>query len=121
MSSTAELLRMLRLKKDLTQEEVADGCNIALTSYARYELGMRQPKTEIAAKLANFFGVSMDELISGSLSSDANAVETERVKPTDDDIKFALFGGAEGVTDEDYEDVKRYAAFVKARKNGGSL
>ena len=33
--------------------------------------------------------------------------------PTDDDIKFALFGGEKGISDEAYEDVKRFAAFIK--------
>lgn len=35
----------------------------------------------------------------------------------DDDIKFALFGGdAEEITDEMFEEVKRFAQFVRARE-----
>ena len=32
-----------------------------------------------------------------------------------EDIKFALFGGDMEITDEMYEEVKQFAAFVKAR------
>ena len=41
--------------------------------------------------------------------------ETAGTKPTDEDIKFALFG-SEGVTDEMYEEVKRFARFIKEQK-----
>ena len=33
----------------------------------------------------------------------------------DEDVKFALFGGDMEITDEMYEEVKQFAAFVKAR------
>ena len=33
--------------------------------------------------------------------------------PTDEDIKFALFDGSEGVTDEMYDEVKRFAKYIK--------
>ena len=38
--------------------------------------------------------------------------------PTDEELMFALFNGAEGITPEDFEDVKKYAQFVVSRKNG---
>lgn len=43
------------------------------------------------------------------LNRDPNAV-------TDADIKFALFGGDGEITDAMYEEVKRFAAFVKQRE-----
>ena len=39
--------------------------------------------------------------------------ETSGTKPTDEDIKFALFDGTEGVTDEMYDELKRFARFLK--------
>ena len=35
---------------------------------------------------------------------------------TDDDIKFALFGGDGEITDAMYEEVKQFAAFVRQRE-----
>lgn len=60
-----------------------------------------------AEKLCVALDVSMDELL-------GTAPAPER-PVTDDDIKFALFGGGEEITDEMYEEVKRFAAFVKQR------
>lgn len=37
----------------------------------------------------------------------------ERPEVTEDDIKFALFGGAGEITDEMFEEVKKFAKFVK--------
>lgn len=39
--------------------------------------------------------------------------EKTESKLTDDDIKFALFNGSEGVTDEMYDEVKRFAMYIK--------
>ena len=37
---------------------------------------------------------------------------------SDDDIKFALFGGDGEITDEMYDEVKRFAAYIKQREAG---
>ena len=37
---------------------------------------------------------------------------------TDEEIKFALFGGDGDITDAMYEEVKRFAAFIKQREAG---
>lgn len=42
--------------------------------------------------------------------------ETTNRPVTDDDIKFALFGGDGEITDAMYDEVKRFAAFIKARE-----
>lgn len=66
---------------------------------------------EAIAKIAKVFGVSTDYLLNGeneSSSQDSNI---------DNDIKFALFNGSEGVTDEMFEEVKQFAAMVKMRED----
>ena len=76
----------------------------------------RVPKTEVALKIANYLGVSVDYLMDKESNSNASQISV-----TDDDIKFALFGGATEVTDEMYEDVKRFAKFLieKEKKENG--
>lgn len=74
----------------------------------------RVPKTEVALKIASYLGVSVDYLMCKTDTKNP-------VKPTvtDDDIKFALFGGDVEVTDAMYEEVKNFAKFVKERKLNG--
>lgn len=50
----------------------------------------------------------------------AGSGREEQKTVSDEDIKFALFGEGD-VSDEDYEDVKRYAAFIRSRRDGGAL
>lgn len=64
------------------------------------------PSSKSASKVAEYFGVATDYLL-------GNGNEPKNSMPTDDDIKFALFDGTEGVTDEMYDEVKRFAQFVK--------
>ncbi len=70
-----------------------------------YNWKRTSPTTDKLQKVADYFGVSVDYL----LGRDSNATVT------DDDIKFALFGGDGEITDEQYDEVKRFAQFVKER------
>ena len=69
--------------------------------------------TATAQKIANYFGVSVGYLLGEEETKNAPAVESRCV--TDEDIKFALFGGSGDITDAMYEEVKSFAAYIKAR------
>lgn len=66
-----------------------------------------------AQKIAAYFGVTVGYLL-GEETEKAPAENGKR-EVTDEDIKFALFGGDQEITDEMYEEVKRFAAFIKQR------
>ena len=73
-----------------------------------------QPNGTTAAKLAEYFGVTTDYLL-GKETAKAPA-ESGKRSVSDDDIKFALFGGDGEITDAMYDEVRRFAAFVKQRE-----
>lgn len=62
-----------------------------------------------AQKIADYFGVTVGYLLG---EEDAS---TEARPITDDDLMYALFDGQ--ATPEQLEEVKRFAAYVKARDN----
>lgn len=66
------------------------------------------PSGNVLSKLAAYFGIPASELLG----------ETEKeTSPADDEaIKFALFGGSENITQEMYDEVRSFAAFVKERE-----
>lgn len=66
------------------------------------------PNGATAAKLADYFGVTVDYLLGKE--------EPALREVTDEEIKFALFGGSGEITDAMYEEVKNFAAFVKQRE-----
>ena len=71
------------------------------------------PNGETLNKIAEYFGVSTDYLL-GQEAEKAPAISERPV--SDDDIKFALFGGDGEITDAMYEEVKRFAQMVKLRE-----
>ncbi|MBQ2384381.1 MAG: helix-turn-helix transcriptional regulator [Oscillospiraceae bacterium] len=63
-----------------------------------------------AQKLATAMGVTLDAIY-GTEKTDA-----PRVRPSEEDIKFALFGGDGEITEAMYEEVLRFAEYVKQRE-----
>lgn len=56
-------LKSIRTKKHLTQADVASYLGIARNTYTQYEQGLHKVPPEILCKLADFFEVSVDELL----------------------------------------------------------
>lgn len=84
-------------------------------SLSDLKVGRKQSlSAETLSKIAAHFGVSVDYLL-GSDTKKAPTASGER-SVSDDDIKFALFGGNGEITDAMYEEVRRFAAFVKQRE-----
>ncbi|MHB8918612.1 MAG: helix-turn-helix transcriptional regulator [Desulfocucumaceae bacterium] len=57
-----EKMYRLRAERGLSQRQVADAVRISQSSYAMIEGGHRHPRKEVEKKLADFFGVTVDEL-----------------------------------------------------------
>lgn len=79
----------------------------------KYESGQDVvPEQDVIDKICALFGCSEAWLrgIEKTLTQ-----EGER-KVSDDDIKFALFGGESEITDAMYDEVKRFAQMVKLRE-----
>ena len=55
-------LKELRLKKGLTQQQIADEIGVNRGSYSNWEKGKREPSFENLVKLADLLDVSLDWL-----------------------------------------------------------
>lgn len=69
------------------------------------------PQAAQLQKIADYFNVSVDYL----LGNEEKETPTAMKAASDEELKFALFGDI-GVSDEDFEDVKRFAEFIKNKK-----
>lgn len=58
-----QILRDLRLKKQLTQAETAEKFGISQQTYQKYESGKVEPSYDLLCEFAIFFGVSTDYLL----------------------------------------------------------
>ena len=61
--SFGKRLKSLRIKNDLSQQEIADRLNLNRSTYARYELDQTQPDFDTLQKIADFYDVSIDFLL----------------------------------------------------------
>ena len=72
------------------------------------------PRPATLDKIATALGVSVGYLLG---TEDEKKPTSEGERPvSDDDIKFALFGGDGEITDAMYDEVKRFAQMVKLRE-----
>ena len=69
----------MRKTKNLTQAEVAANLGISAQVFSRYERGDHEPDNKMLCKLADFFGVTVDELLGRTpqLFDDARVPKTE--------------------------------------------
>lgn len=77
----------------------------------------KMPEKTALEKIANYLLVPVDFLLGEGESKKAPTENGERYV-SDDDLMFALWGDCEDVDEDDLEDVRRYAAFVRERKKG---
>ncbi len=56
-------LKILRTDRGLSQKIVADAVGCSVPVYSRYETGARQPPLETLICLADFYGITLDELV----------------------------------------------------------
>ena len=60
-----EKLQKLRKSKGLTQEELAEALYVSRTAISKWESGRGYPSIDSLKEIANYFSVTIDELLSG--------------------------------------------------------
>jgi transcriptional regulator with XRE-family HTH domain len=114
MSVLYERIETLCKERNITITTMCKDSGASRGSLTDLKAGRKQNlSVDTLTKIANYFDVTVDYL-AGIETKNAPAPEDRRV--TDDDIKFALFGGDGEITDEMYEEVRNFASFVKARE-----
>lgn len=96
-----ENLKAARERKNMTQKEVADNIGVAKSTYSLYESGNREPNVQTIKKIADVLNVSADDLL--GLTQEPTTIA-------------AHFNGEE-YTEDELEDIRAYAEFVKNRRN----
>lgn len=66
MFDFAEHLKQMRLKKGLTQVQLAKAVNASQRGIQNYEMGVRKPTCEMLIALADYFDISLDYLVGRS-------------------------------------------------------
>ena len=56
-------LKLMRAERGLTQKDLADKLNISLKTISHWETGYTEPSLAQLVMLADFYSVSLDELV----------------------------------------------------------
>ena len=109
-----ETIRNARKALGLTQRQLADTLGVANTSVSNWEKGLSRPDADMIQKLCAILHLQANDFY-GTTEAPA---QNSRRPVSDEDIKFALFGGDGEITDAMFDEVKRFAAFLKQREAG---
>lgn len=107
-----EKIRSARKAAGLTQRALAQQLEVANTSVSNWEKDLSRPDPDMVQKLCQILMVEPNYFY----AKENTPAGSGKGAVSDEDIKFALFGGGGEITDTMYEEVKRFAAFIKQRE-----
>lgn len=84
-----EKLQELRKRKGLTQEQLAESLYVSRTAVSKWESGRGYPSIDSLKRVAEFFSVTIDELLSGD---DILTVLEEKPEPQEKPFRERMFG-----------------------------
>ena len=63
LSAFSDHITFLRENRAILQKDLAKSLGISLHAYQRFEYGQQEPRMSILIALADFYGLSLDELV----------------------------------------------------------
>ncbi|KMZ52377.1 helix-turn-helix domain-containing protein [Dorea sp. D27] len=106
MAEFANVLRLLRNGRGISQQELARLLGISKSAVNMYERGERQPNFETLELIADFFHVDIDYLLG----------RTDTARSAYPDTVAAHFD-TDDLTDDEKKDVENYIEFIRAKRN----
>lgn len=107
------ILNLIRIQ-EISYAELSRLTGIPKSALQRYATGETEKiPVDRLELIANALNTSSAALLGREDSIDSGAARAI----SDDDIKFALFGGSGEITDAMYREVKEFAALVKLRED----
>ncbi len=103
-------IKTIRQEKGISQNRLAKAAGISQSGLSSIESSSASPSAATLELLAKALNVSVADLMGDVLSK---GDKSTKLKIDDNDLKFALFGDPHNITDEQFEEVKRFARYVE--------
>lgn len=111
-----DVLRSLRTKSGMNQEELAKRLGLSKSAISMYEKGAREPSLEVLEAIADTFNVDMNTLTDSKTSADLNDEVQEYLEHLKNRSEMRmLFSVAKGATKED---IMQAVKIIEALKKG---
>ena len=104
-------METLIARKGMKKKDFYAASGISSSLYSQWNTGTVKPSLRLLAQAAETLGVEVDVLINGKEKAPSESGE----RATDEQLKFALFDGAEDISDAQLDEVKAFAKWVKQR------
>ena len=118
-SDLALRLKLLRKERGLTSDQVAEAVGVKSATYRRYEIDTK-PKDSIYLALADFFGVTVDFLMSGKVpKSEYRLADGSMYRSSCEimelsDREAAFVSKLRGLSQEDCDEVMKFIEWKKS-------
>lgn len=113
MSDISNRILEIILAKDISYGELSAKTGIPKSALQRYATGQTEKiPIDRLEKIASAIGTTTAYL----MGWEDQPAEPAAPTISDEDIQFALFGGKDEITESMYEEVKKFAAFLKQRE-----
>lgn len=100
-------------RRNISKERFYKESGISSATMSQWRNRIYSPSSAAIKKIEEYLGVTF------TIEQKEKApTETGERSVSDDEIKFALFGGDGEITDEMFDEVKRFAAYIKQREAG---
>lgn len=114
MGSLYEIIENLCREKGITVTDLCREAGVSRSNLTDLKKGRQKGLSAVNLdKIAAYLGVTVGYL----LGTETKKEPDDREKSLDDELKVALFGGAEDVTDAMWDEVKQFAQMVKLRED----
>ena len=109
-------LRDLRKAVSKTQDQVSEACGFSKIALTRYETGARMPKTEIAARLAEYYGVSVDYILGRDDPPPPPPADAVELQEKEAAMRKEILEIMQSMNDEQYEMALNVLKVMTGRK-----
>lgn len=109
-SELALRLKVLRREKGVTSQQVADALGIKSATYRRYEIDTK-PKDDVYIALAEYFGVTVDYLMSGRAGNMLSVADSGAYAPASARLskeETALVKKLRTLSEQDFKEVQNF-------------
>lgn len=119
--SFKDKLKELRKQRSITQEDLAKQIGMSKSAIGMYESGQREPNFETLEIFADYFNVTMDELLDRDTQAgyytDPETAEIANALKEGDGMLRVLFDAARDLPPEKMKEAASYIQFLKAKQH----
>ncbi len=123
MKSIGNIIRSLRIRDGMTQEELAKKLNLSRSSIGMYENDERKPPTKLLEEIADLFNVDMNYITGRTDEEYYLDLKTRQIAQEilhNGQLK-ALFDASRDASPEDLEITKNLLLSLKNKERGGNI